>query len=354
MTTVDRYLARAVLLGTALVLLVLVALDRLFSFVRQLDDIGREDYNISQLLMNLLLNTPGSVYDMVATASLLGALLGLGALANNSELIVMRSSGMSLLRLVRPLLIVGVLLAATVFALGEWVVPKSQEYASRLQLNAVSKKVSVGGVTGLWLREGNRFINVQRILPGFNLRAVTVFTYADGELKEKLTAESANYNEETGWVLQHVESSRFLAQQIVTDYSESLDGVELLNPEMLRGLSLQPEMLSTSELYENVRYLKRNQLQSSSYELAFWSKFSVPISSIVMFLIALPFVLGSQRTASGGQRIFIGSLIGIAYLLVSKVASQLGVVVGMHGAVGAFFPIVLFGILAVVGVRRAT
>ncbi len=352
MNTIDRYLARCVLQSIVLVLLVLVALERLFAFVSQLDDIDESGYNINELLINIALNIPGSVYDMAATATLLGALLGLGALAKNSELIVVRSIGMSLSRIARPLIVVGIATAFAVFSIGEWLVPQSEEYANRLRLLAMSKEMSIEGGSGLWLREAGRFINVQRILPGFNLRGVSVYEYERNSLVKLVRAGSAYYDENAGWQLTQVETTRFVNGELIVDHSASQRQPVLLNPEMLRSLSLRPEMLSASELYENVRYLKDNQLQTATYELALWSKFSVPVSTIAMFLIALPFALGSQRNASGGQRIFVGSLIGIGYLLLSNVSSQLGLVIGLHGAVGAFFPVVLLAVVGLLGIRR--
>ena len=352
MNTIDRYLARAVLLSIGLVLMILVALERLIAFVGQLDDINDDGYRIQELLTNIALHIPGSIYEMMATATVLGALLGLGGLAKNSELIIVRTAGMSLARIARPLIIVGTGLAIAMFSMGEWLLPKSEEYASRLRLMALSREMSIQGRSGLWLREGNRFINVRRIFPGFNLRGVSVYEYEGNTLVKLVRAGSASYDKKSGWHLKQVETSRFNRGELILDQSASQQQASLLNPEMLRGLSLQPEMLSASELYENVRYLKDNQLQSAAYELAFWSKFSVPASTIVMFLIALPFVLGSQRLASGGKRIFIGSLIGIGFLLLSRVSSHLGLVIGAHGAIGAFFPIALLTVVGLLAIRR--
>lgn len=352
MSTLDRYIAQAILVATSLVLMVLVALDRLFAFIGQLDDVGKGEYNFEQLLLNVLFNTPGSIYEVMAIAALLGGLLGLGALANHSELIVARSSGMSLLRLSRPMAIVGAIFAAGVFLLGEWVVPSAEERATRVKLQALSQSVSVGGSSGLWLREKDRYINVRRVLPELNLQGISIYHYSGGRLERLVTAGSASYQSGLGWTLNDVERHTLDTGGLEIEQLPALSGVSLLNPEMLRGLSLKPEMLSARELYENVGYLKRNKLQASAFELAFWSKFSVPLSSIVMLLIALPFVLGSRRVSSGGQRIFIGSLIGIVFLLLSKVSSQVGIVFGLHGALGAFFPTVLFAVIAVAAVRR--
>ncbi|MEM7206661.1 MAG: LPS export ABC transporter permease LptG [Pseudomonadota bacterium] len=356
MSITDRYIAQAISLYSLLVMAVLIALDRIFSFIRQLDDIGKGTYDIAQLLVNIVLHTPSSVYELAPTAVLLGALLGLGALANRSELIVMRSMGMSVVRLARPLMLTGVMIAGVLFSMGEWVIPQSEEAATRLRQQAMSQSVSMGGASGLWLREGERYINVRRVLPGLNLRGVSIYEYRNRQINRVIRAESAHFNEAAGWILSSVDIDTFELSDTfevkTLDRQEKMPSPVELQPNLLIALALEPNMLSSRELYANIRYLDSNQLETRSYELAFWSKFSLPLSTFVMLLLALPFVLGLQRNTSAGKRIFLGSLVGIAYILFSQVSSQLGLLIGVNGAIGAFFPLILFFIAASIGIKR--
>ena len=352
MKILDIYLARAVLLGTLLTGIVLVSLDRVFALIRQLDDLGVGDFDFPKLLLTIVLQLPGSVYQLAPTAALLGALLGLGALASSSELIVLRTTGMSPLRIARPLLILGLALSSALFAIGEWVVPQSEERATRLRMKAMSRQVSLGGATGYWMRDGDYFINVERVLPGLNLQGIVVYHIESGRMKRRISAQSAHRDDAGNWQLD-------TATQVAVDTAAAGSGSYRMlpspvqfKPELLQSLSVKPEMLSGRELYDNMNYLKANQLESSIYELAFWSKFATPLSTVVMFMLALPFVFGSQRQASTGKRIFVGSIIGIAYLLLSKVLGQVSVIGGLPGAVGAFIPPLAFLLLTAYAIRR--
>ena len=90
---VNRYIQRNIHLGTVGALLLLVSLALFFVFVRELDDVGKGAYGISQVLQFLALSIPGKIVEFLPLAVLLGSMLSLGALANNSELIAMQGIG---------------------------------------------------------------------------------------------------------------------------------------------------------------------------------------------------------------------------------------------------------------------
>src|SRR6185295_4028086 len=121
MSSLARYIVRTVLAYTTLVLLVLIALGALFLFIGQQDDIGTGGYTVRQAELFVALNLPSYVADLLPVAALIGTLLGLGHLANGSELVVMRASGVSTLQFCRWLAIAGVVLAALMVLTAEFV-----------------------------------------------------------------------------------------------------------------------------------------------------------------------------------------------------------------------------------------
>ena len=94
MNLLSQYMMRTILASTALVLVVLLALAGLFEFIAELDDI-KGDYQTPQAILFTALRLPNLAFEMLPVAALIGSLLGLGALAGNSEIIVMRSAGSS-------------------------------------------------------------------------------------------------------------------------------------------------------------------------------------------------------------------------------------------------------------------
>ena len=95
----SQYMMRTILASTALVLVVLLALAGLFEFIAELDD-TQGNYGTAQAILYTLLRLPNLAFEMFPIAALIGSLLGLGALASNSEIIVMRSAGLSVAEII--------------------------------------------------------------------------------------------------------------------------------------------------------------------------------------------------------------------------------------------------------------
>ena len=87
MSLIVRYIGKTVLLNTLLVLLVLVALTALFSFIGELDDVGKGNYDVITASIYVIFRMPGTAYELFPSAVLLGSLLGLGGLATHLSLI---------------------------------------------------------------------------------------------------------------------------------------------------------------------------------------------------------------------------------------------------------------------------
>ena len=99
MTLLSRYVIRAVLGNTVLVLLVLLALSGLYLFITQQDDIGVGQFTVVNAFMYVGLTLPKYAFDLLPIAALIGALLALGNLARSLELVVVRAAGVSSMRI---------------------------------------------------------------------------------------------------------------------------------------------------------------------------------------------------------------------------------------------------------------
>ncbi len=353
MTTplLSRYVARSVIGGALLVLAVLIALDTLFAFFGELDDLGRGDYNIWTAALYVLLTVPGRIYELFPAAVAIGGVLGLGTLAANSELVVMRAAGISIGRIIVMVMQGGLVLMACIVAVGEGVAPSSQQHAENVRAIAMSGQGAARSERGLWVRDGERFINVGEVLPGRVLRNVEIYSFDGTRLSNAMHAERAVHGGDH-WRMQELRVSRFDDGVLATEYLEEQRRERLVRPELFQLLTISPESLPIWQLYRYVEYLRANRLESDRFELAFWKKLETPLSTLVMLLLSLPVIFGSLRSAGAGQRIFIGSLIGIGYYLVAELFSHIGIVYGLAPPLAAFAPVLLFTVTGLYALRR--
>lgn len=369
----DRYIGRSILLTSLLVLMTLVALASIFAFISELDDVGKGSYSVSDAAQYVFLTIPGKAYMLFAPAVLLGSLLGLGALASNSELTVMRAAGVSSGRIIRAVIVTGVGLMLMIALLGETVMPRAEQIAEELRLTALEKRLSVKGSRGLWLKSADQFVNVSTVMPDFTLLEVSVHRFEGNSLSMSMSAARARLLDDD-WLLEDVDWTLMDAENIRSEHLERIEWKEfvrrnsvtseesvkkedvpdLVSADVLKSISVSPESLSAINLHDQVQYLKANQLDSRLIELAFWVKVASPLSTLVMLMLSLPFVFASQRSGGAGQKIFIGILLGIIYVLLNELLTQLALANGLSPLLSALLPLVLFLVFALIGIKRTS
>jgi lipopolysaccharide export system permease protein len=348
----DRYLGRVVVAGTLLALCILVSVDAFVDFIDEMEDVEAHGYTIWRAAYKILLTLPQGSYEFFPTAALLGGLLGLGNLAAHNELVALRAAGVSIARIIGSVLKTGVVMMLVAIFIGEVVAPVTQQWAQNVRRGAQTANTSLITEEGLWAKDGERFININQILPGLRLGDVRVYVVDERQRLVESTFASSAVFRNGRWVLQNVRRSRVSHARVVTESKPREIWPRLLAPELFRVIAVEPEYMSAWRLARYIAYLKQNHLAAERYELAFWTRFTTPLSSLVMLLLATPFVFGSLRTGGAGQRLFIGILIGLAFHLFNRAFNHLALVYGLDPWLGAVLPLCVFLVIGVAAIAR--
>ncbi|HUX82914.1 MAG TPA: LPS export ABC transporter permease LptG [Halothiobacillus sp.] len=360
MGTLDRYIMRTVILGGLASAAAFALLIVIFGAIDELPKVSSQ-YSLWQAISFVLLTMPGYLYDFYPAAVLVGGLLGLGNLAAHSELTVMRCSGMSVLRLARPVLMAGVILAVLGMTMGETIGAWGQEQANQMRAEARGSGVSVNLKSGLWLRDGQRFINVGQALVGGRLNAVRMFEMnKQGLPYRELTAAYALTEGGDLWQLFDVHESTIVSgpdgPHVVVQHEARRDHVQLFSQKILNIAVLNPRHMNILQLNAYVHYLAKNQLDDAAYSGALWARVFAPISVLVMLLVTLPFVFANQRSGGAGRWLFIAIVLGVGYLTLVQIVSAFAPVYGNGNAfvpfLSAALPPILFGLLGFIRLRR--
>ena len=354
MKTLDLYIHRTVFRTTMMVLFVLGALFAFMSFVSQIDLIGENDYDLTNALIFVGLTLPRTLYDLFPTATLIGGLLGLGALAANSELIVMRAAGISTSRITRSVLQSGFVLTLLVASFGELLVAPAAQKAESIKTRSLHKNISLGKSNGLWVKESNYYLNVKKIYPDNRMGKIEIYELDDAKRLKSITIAKSGTYKNKEWILNDIKRSTFTLEEVKIVNIKTEIWTHLFNPDLFDVVAVDPGDMSAIDLYKYSDYLESNKLDASHYRLAFWLKVITPLSTLVMLLVALPFVFGSLRTGSTGQRLMIGILIGVGYFIIGRIMNHLGQVYGFHPLLSAVLPMLIvltYGLYALNKVR---
>ena len=342
MKILDRYIFRTVATTTLIALLVLLLLEFFLSLLIELEDVGKGRYDFLAAFRYLLLIQPQRLYELFPLALLVGGLLGMGALASGSELIVMRAAGLSLTRLAGSALQAGLLLSLTVLALGEFVAPPLEQAAYEQRAAAKSESMAIRGGRGFWARDGDYFIHVRAVLPGIRLVDIHTFKLGpDARLETIIAAQGARYVEGR-WLLEGVNLSLLSGDAVRTEHLPSLEVTSAISPQVLDVLATNPSELSIRDLLVYVDYLERNGLDAQDYRLVLWRKLLAPLAYMAMLVVGMPFVFGPQRSASVGQRLLVGLLLGMTFFLSNYLLGNVVLLYGFPPLVGASLPTLLF------------
>ncbi len=342
MRTARRYLAREIYRSCAVVLLALLGLFTFFALVDDLDNVGSK-FSMPALLYMQALALPTRLYDLLPIGLLIGSILALAGLAQRNELVILRVSGVSGMRLMRMLWIITIPLMVGATLLSEFVTPAAEIKSGEADLTFRGKAGGGRLNSGYWFKEptrdgGTRIINIRSLLANGEVEGVTLYELKpDLELASLSTAATGRFSD-GDLVMTDVVQTRLderATQALANARQPSAPPAEVvnlpslrldttLNGERLLARVLTPERMSAATLIDYIDYLHHNQLQADRQVVALWRKFVYPFTLLVMITIAAPIAFMQTRRGGVGAKVFIGILMGVAFFMVNQLALNVG------------------------------
>jgi len=329
---IDRYIMQQFLAGIVPVLLLLLTLFSFMTLAEELEDVGKGSFTLPDALMVVLLTTPKRIVELLPVTTLLGGLIGLGAMANNRELIAIRTVGISKQRIAQTVAVLAIFLCVFITALQFAVVPGFEREAATLRGQALKSPEARGSNSkAIWTRNDKHFIRVNNIESDRSLEDVEIYaTDERGRLTQLIHASNAYNAGQEDWLLTNVLESRFEGSQVIETKRDRMQFNGLLSTEQASVFILPLEALAPDDLVKTIKNLEQNQLDTHHYEVVLWQQISLLPSLLAMSLLSLPLLLGSVRSVSASQRVMTGGLIGISFYLLQQLSGHLAGILGLN------------------------
>ncbi len=337
----DRWLIGGALHATFLVAAALAGLLLFFDLLDALDRLGKPGWSIGRILAYTALLQPGRWLEMAPVALLVGTLVALANWTRHRELAVLRTSGLSPFALWRRVALAALFTAGITLLLGEAVVPTTEQIARRWEENRTP---------GLWVRDGHDYLHLERVTPEGLER---IWRYRLDDDKGRLTAIEfapvGSYDPTLpGWRFPSVERRVIYPEGVVAESLTDQIWPSELTPETMALLWIEPQRMRLADLGRYIAFLKKNGMEATGYEVAYWRKWLLPLTLVVMATLAIPFVLTHSRTAAIGWRLLAGTFLGVLFYLVNLLSGRLVTIWSLAPPLASALPSLLFALLAAI------
>lgn len=344
MRIIDRYLAKQIISAILVVSLALLGFDLFFNLVHELRIVGRGTYTLMAAFEYLALIAPMRLYAMFPWSALIGSLISLGFLANHSELVVLRTSGISIFRISLSVLKGASVLLVFILILGEGIAPITERLAQNKRTSALSGGQTIQTPFGIWVRQGNEFIHIQSIRNPNELWGITCYQFNDYRKLTKAFYAKTAKREGSIWKLENIQGTEFLQDRTKTFEFKSSIMQKMLETEILEaGTVKHPERLSLLLLWRTIEHRTQNELNAEVYKVALWTKIFQPVVILMMVFLSIPFVFGPLRSVSTGFRVVVGILAAFTFHTVNNLLVPLAIVYQFPPLLAVLCPILLFG-----------
>ena len=338
------YMARMFLLRSLAVLaalvIILMTLDLLGESGKILRVPGNDD---AALWRYVSLRIPQLIARFLPFSVLLGTLITLATLNQNSEVVSMKAAGISAHQIIAPLIVASFGVAAISFLFNERIVTRATETLSAWEKVGYGPVPKDSGITpNVWVRYGDDLILAREVRgsgAATRLANLTIYDRNWETLQAIVNARSAR-PEAGGWRLEQVD--RFdVAAGIKTNYPSLAYG-KGLSPTQFTLADVKPDQEGVATLRSAIDQLRVAGRPTAVLETGLWHKFSGPLSAVLMPLLGAVAAFGLARSGQLFVRAVIGMALGFAYFVADNFALAMGNLGAYPPLLAAWAPFALF------------
>ena len=345
--TMALYVGRMFLIRSFSILfalvLVLQTLDLLGESGKILAVAGNGD---SEVWRYVGMRMPQIIETFLPFSVLLGTILTLVTLNQNSEVIAMKAAGMSAHQVLAPLFLAALLVAGISFAFNERIVTRSTAALSAWQKVEYAKVPKDSGIrTNIWVRAGDDLINAATVETGgptITLQNVTVYERTQGVLSSMLKADGAR-PVAGGWEMAN--ARRFIRRSGTLEPLGTVTAMKGVRPDQFTLAQVDGDELPFPQLASAIADLEAAGRPVDSLKGVLWHKISGPLSAILMPLLGAVAAFGLARSGKLFVRAILGMALGFAYFVADNFALAMGDLGAYSPFLAAWGPFILFALI---------
>jgi lipopolysaccharide export system permease protein len=303
------------------------------------------------ILEYFLYQIPPFISITLPFSTLLAAMITLGVLARNNEVVAMKAHGISTYRIIIPLLILAASVTALILLCNETIVPYSARKASYVWTVKIKQEEERAffKLNKIWYRGEDLIYNIRLLEPKTDtLRGVTIYRFDKAfNLRQRADARRAQWNG-VGWTFYDVVIRNFLSGgEVVTKTFNKRDIPLQEKPEDFKRGMKDPNEMTYRELKAYVEELTREGYDPTRYVVDLHYKVSFPFLTLIMVLMGSPLALAAGHGRGGGiaQGVGLSIVIGFVYWAVFAISVAMGHSGTFPPFIAAWAPNIFFALI---------
>ena len=345
MRILNSYLTKTYLGMIATCLGAFIAIYLVVDFLERFGKYSRAGGTLPVILSYFLCKIPEMISQTAPMAVLMGTILAIGALSRSSEITAMRSSGVSLFQLGKPLVATAALISLGLLFMQEFVTPAANERMNYIEGVLIKKKGSSAlfRQNNIWHRNGALIMQAKLYNPAQTaLSGITVWE-VDSALKPLSRREAATaVPDNNGWQLKNVTKRVFgsTTSELVNLPVEHIN-IDLA-PADLKVAATSAENMGFTALARYCRSISSSGYDATRYLTMLHAKISLPFAALIMAFLGIPFSLRDGRAGGIGVGIGFSILIGFSYFIINAFLLSLGQAGALPPAIAAWSANLIF------------
>lgn len=352
---IDRYIIYQFLSTYIFLIAIIIVIAVIFDVNEKIDKLTQSHAPLQKIVMDYYVNFVPYFANLFSPLFLFIAVIFFTSkLADKSEIIAMKSTGMSFRRLLRPYMFSAALIAITTYCLGAYVIPKSNVARVNFENRYIKKKTDVTSVDNVQMQVDTgvvayitHFDNISKSDYGFSLDK-----FVEKKLVSHLTAQRIQYDtlseKRFSWTIHDYKIRTLKGKREILTNGNRLDTIIVMEPKDFFYVRGQQETMTVPELNEFIgRQKLRGAAGVSTFEVEYYKRFATPFSAFILTLIGVS--LSCEKRKGGmGISLGVGLALSFTYILLQTISATFATNAGLEPWIAVWIPNLLFAIIAIV------
>lgn len=324
----DRYLLIRFIINLFFALLTWIVIFLVVDIIENISKFIDYGATITEFMLYYIYYFPYIISLTLPIAVLLSALFALSSFAQNNEIVAQLSSGISLYRVLAPLIVLSMFISIGAGFFNETIVPESNQRRYDIYRYDIKNNPRNRGKNrnNIYVQDNE---NRKIIIKFFNAakneaREVSIQTFDGPVLVERIDAMTMKWDSSNVWKLKDGTVRRFQNfNEKLTTFEDTVFTTTRITPENLTEIQTEPEEMGFSDLNRFIAELRAIGANPRKWLVERHLKIAMPFTNIIIILLGAP-LASRKRRGGAGLNFGISLLISFAYFIIIRVGQVLG------------------------------